>query len=134
MLRGDCAALLDELRSISGNGFAYAVEATGLPGVMASAATCLRKTGEVVLLGVPASREIPFPSSIMRGATIHTCVEGDSNPHEMIPRLIDLHHSGDFPFEKMIKTFDFTNINAAVEAMKDGSVIKPVLLIGEEAA
>ncbi|AMK25580.1 NAD(P)-dependent alcohol dehydrogenase [Sphingobium sp. TKS] len=132
ILRGDSADLAATLRNLSDGGVAYAVEATGVPAVMATVTGCLRKTGEVVLLGVPAAREISFPSGIMRGITIHTCVEGDSDPQEMIPRLIELHKTGDFPFEKMIRFFPFADINEAVGEMKNGNAVKPVLLFEKE--
>lgn len=131
ILHGKDPALQERLAAISNGGFAFAVEATGVPGVMAAAAAALRKTGAVALLGVPGVKEITFGANIMRGVTIHTCVEGDSDPRQMIPRLIDLYRSGAFPYDRMIRIFPFAEINEAVARTKDGSVIKPVLLIEE---
>lgn len=44
-----------------------------------------------------------------------------------IPRLIDYHLEGKFPFEKMIGYFDFEEINEAIEASESGKVVKSVL-------
>lgn len=130
--RGDDPALLEGLRDVSGGGFDFAVEATGAPKVMAAATSALRKTGAAVLLGVPAAAEISFGADIMRGITIHSSIEGDSDPEVMIPLLIDLYRSGRFPYDRLIETFPFAAINDAVARSRDGSTVKPVLLIGEE--
>lgn len=130
-LRGDAADLAEQCKAIAGAGFDYAVEATGNPKVMVTAAQALRKAGQVVLLGVAGLGDIPFGSDILRGITIHTSIEGDSNPHVMIPALIDLHRNGSFPFDRMIRTFAFADINQAVDASRSGSAVKPVLLVEE---
>lgn len=132
VLRGDDPDLQAKLKDISGGGLNYSVEATGVPAVMVSAVQALRTRGQAMLLGVAGAATIPFGSDILRGITIHSSIEGDSDPDVMIPRLIDLYRQGQFPFDRMIATFPFHDINAAVAASHDGSAIKPVLLIGDE--
>lgn len=131
-LRGDDPAMAEALSALSGGGFAYSVEATGVGKVMAAATSALRKTGSAVLLGVPAAAEISFGADIMRGITVHTSIEGDSDPDVMIPHLIELYQAGRFPYDQLIKKFAFAEINDAVAGSKDGSAVKPVLIIGEE--
>jgi len=67
-------------------------------------------------------------SMIMRGTGIKAILEGDSQPQVFIPELIALYQAGKFPFDKLIKTFPFEQINEAAQASENGSVIKPVLL------
>lgn len=129
VLKGDQPELLGSLRELSGGGVMHAVEATGVPKVMALAASALRVTGAVVMLGVPASADLCFARDIMRGITIHSSIEGDSDPAIMIPRLIELHRAGRLPFDRMIRRFEFEAINEAVLASKTGEVVKPVLVI-----
>ena len=46
-----------------------------------------------------------------------------------MPRLISLYQQGRFPFDKLIRTYPFLEINQAVEDVEAGKVIKPVLLM-----
>jgi len=53
-------------------------------------------------------------------------VQGDSIPHEFIPRLIDLHMEGRFPFDKLVTKYPFEKINEAIADQARGKVVKPV--------
>jgi aryl-alcohol dehydrogenase len=121
--------VVDEVRKLTGGGTRYAVEATGHPEVMKTASEVPAAGGTVVLLGVlPMDAKFVFDRpTLMRGLTIKYVIEGDSNPDVFIPRLIDLHARGLFPFDKMIKSYEFERINEAVSDMKSGSTIKAVL-------
>lgn len=46
----------------------------------------------------------------------------------MIPLLIEQYFKGNFPIEKIVKTYDFAHFEAALEDMKSGRTIKPVLV------
>jgi aryl-alcohol dehydrogenase len=54
-------------------------------------------------------------------------VQGDSVPQEFIPKLVDLIMAGKFPIERMIKSYDFADINRAAQESSAGIAIKPVL-------
>ena len=54
-------------------------------------------------------------------------VEGDSQPDIFIPQLIELQRQGRFPFEKLIRFYDFTDINQAVEDAERGIALKPIV-------
>ena len=58
-------------------------------------------------------------------------IEGDAVPQIFIPKLIELHQTGQFPFERLIKFYDFSDINRAIADAKRGNTIKPVLRISE---
>ncbi|HXX71651.1 MAG TPA: NAD(P)-dependent alcohol dehydrogenase, partial [Candidatus Acidoferrum sp.] len=60
------------------------------------------------------------------GLTIRGIVQGDSVPDTFIPRLIDLHMSGRFPFDKLVTKYPFEKINQAIEDQARGKVVKPV--------
>ena len=66
-------------------------------------------------------------NSILFGRAVRGIIEGDSVPQEFIPRLIDLHLQGRFPFDKLITPFPFGDIQRAVKASKEGKVVKAVL-------
>jgi aryl-alcohol dehydrogenase len=46
-----------------------------------------------------------------------------------IPELIEHHIAGRFPFEKLVETFAFKEINEAFAAGESGRVIKPILKV-----
>lgn len=54
-------------------------------------------------------------------------VEGDSVPDVLIPALVDLHMSGKFPFDKLVKFYDLKDINQAAEDSEKGITLKPIV-------
>ena len=52
-------------------------------------------------------------------------------PDLFIPRLLNLYRAGLFPFDRLITTFGFDQINEAVRAVHDGDVVKAVLVMPE---
>jgi aryl-alcohol dehydrogenase len=61
-------------------------------------------------------------------------IEGDSIPQIFIPRLIRLYRSGRFPFDRLLKFYDFKDINRAMKDSLSGKTIKPVLLMSSSLA
>ena len=57
--------------------------------------------------------------------------EGNSVPANFIPRLIDLHSQGKFPFDKLVKYYSFSEINKAVDESMSGEVLKPILVFDQ---
>jgi Zn-dependent alcohol dehydrogenase len=55
-------------------------------------------------------------------------IEGDADPQAFIPRLIELYRDGKFPFDRLVRTFPFEQINEAIAAAEAGSVVKPILV------
>jgi len=63
------------------------------------------------------------------GRRIVGVVEGGIDPRTFIPRLIDHFRAGQLPLEKLVRTFPFAAIEGAFEASKNGTVVKPVLVM-----
>ncbi|MFF2484582.1 NAD(P)-dependent alcohol dehydrogenase [Paenibacillus sp. NPDC058071] len=116
-----------ELMRITGVGVNYAVETTGVPPVVLQAVRSLAQLGEMVSLAAMANIEVPFMEITGFGRKIMGVTEGDSVPHTFIPKLISYYKNGQFPFDKLVKYFDFDQINDAFAASKSGEVIKPIL-------
>jgi len=64
------------------------------------------------------------------GLTIRGIVEGDSDPDVFIPELIEHYRAGRFPFDRLIRTYKFDQINQAIHDQHGGTVIKAVLVTG----
>jgi aryl-alcohol dehydrogenase len=65
---------------------------------------------------------------LLLGRRLSGVVEGDADPQTFVPEMIRLYREGKFPFERLVKTFPFSEINAAMEASHSGEVIKPVVV------
>lgn len=117
------------VQAATGGGAHYSLECTALPKVFRQAVDCLRLTGVCGLIGAPAlGTEASFDmNSILFGRTIRGIIEGDSVPDIFIPQLIELWRQGRFPFDKLVKYFPLADIQKAVEASEDGSVLKAIL-------
>jgi aryl-alcohol dehydrogenase len=121
------SGVVGEVRANSGGGVRYSVETSALPAVFREAIESLMPGGTCVLLGSARqgnelSVEMPF---LQEGRVVRGVVQGDSFPKDFIPRLVDLIMAGKFPIEKMIKFYDFADINRAAHDSAAGKAIKP---------
>lgn len=118
-----------EIRSQSAGGVAYALECVGLPKLLEQALASLRPTGVCALLGLasPDAHASVHLLTLLQGRTLRGVIEGDSDPQTFIPELIELYRSGQFPFDLLIRTYALDEINTAVEDLKNGRTVKPVL-------
>jgi aryl-alcohol dehydrogenase len=119
------AAILE----ITGGGAQFSLECVGNPKVFRQAVDVLPRLGVCGLTGVvPPGTEVGLNMDlIMNARTVTGILGGDAIPELFIPRLIELHRQGRFPFDRMISYYPFDEINRAVEDMEKGRVMKPVL-------
>jgi len=70
------------------------------------------------------------------GRTLRGVIQGDSVPQLFIPKLVEFYRAGRFPFDRLVRYYDFEDINRAFDDTRSGATIKPVLRIGsvEEAS
>ncbi|MFP1629653.1 NAD(P)-dependent alcohol dehydrogenase [Streptomyces sp. 5K101] len=127
---GDTVAALRDLTG--GLGLDFTVETTAVPAVLRQAADALNQGGTCGLIGAAAiGTEVSLDmSSLLFGRTVRGIVEGDSVPQLFIPKLVDLYRQGRFPFDKLIKSYAFEDINEAVEDAEKGTTLKAVLTFG----
>ncbi len=115
------------VRGAVGAGADHAFDTTGHAEVARGLFRSLNNLGTLGIAGVGwADFELPM-REFLGGRSITGVMEGDSIPREFIPRLVDLHADGRFPFDELITEFPVSEINAAEAASADGSVVKPVL-------
>lgn len=124
--------VVQEIYSITGGGVDYAVESTGVPEVVLQSIHSLKSRGVVAVVGVGGKTSIHIHDDLIPpNRTVVGVVEGDAIPKLFIPKLIDFYKKGKFPFDKMIKTYSFKNINDAINDMNAGKTIKPVITFSE---
>lgn len=124
---GDAVAKIKEL---TGGGAHYSLDCTGRPEVVRQAIESISARGTCGIVGSPAlGTEASFDVNdvLVPGKTIRGIVEGDSVPDIFIPRMVDFYMNGVFPFDKLVRFYDFENINDAVADAESGDTIKPIL-------
>lgn len=127
-INGKSADTVKEIKLITKIGTHYAVETTGVPPVVKQCLNALRPLGTAAIVGVTPEMKLDVHNDLMaEGKSMIGVIEGDSVPRVFIPQLIDYYKAGKFPFDKLVKFYDFKDIEKAFEDSKNGSTIKPVL-------
>ncbi|WP_372788624.1 NAD(P)-dependent alcohol dehydrogenase [Paraconexibacter sp.] len=122
--------LVWEIMGVSAPGVHYALDAVGTNEVIRQALESTRTPAVVATVGFQGlEHDITIDQGhLLVGRTLTGVIEGDSNPQDFIPALVEHYANGEFPFDRLIKTFPFSQINEAFEAANSGAVVKPVLL------
>jgi aryl-alcohol dehydrogenase len=109
---------------ITGSGVDYVLEITGNRKMHQLAIEVLNPHGTVALLtGASGTDSLP------EGRKTLSIIQGDAVPQRFIPKLIALYRAGQFPFDRLVKFYDFSEINQAIADAKHGDTVKPVLRI-----
>lgn len=119
------------VRAILPHGVDFAFDTTGRPDILTATMSCLAPKGVFGVVGIPpAGTPVPGDLGAMLtfGQTVRGIIEGDSDPDIFLPQLIEHWRSGRLPLEKLVRTFPFADINAAIAAQHDGDCVKVVLL------
>ena len=126
-VRGDAEDLVAQVVDVTAGGADHSVDTTGVPAIMLAALQGLRPGGSCGFVGIQQG-DLVLDVTALLGKTAMGVLEGNADPHVLIPRLIELWQAGRFPFDRLIETFPLSAINEAEAAALAGSVIKPVLL------
>lgn len=123
---------VEKIKDITAGGVNYAVESSGVPAVLRQAVESLTFMGVTAVIGAPPfGKEVNLDINdiLVTEKTVTGVIEGDSIPQIFIPQLIELYKAGKFPFDKLVKFYDFEEINAAVHDSETGKTIKPIVKI-----
>jgi aryl-alcohol dehydrogenase len=110
------------IAAITGSGVDYILEITGVPRMYQTAMEVLNPQGIVALIATPNGE-----ASWSQGRRSIGIIQGDAVPQIFIPKMIAFYEAGQFPFDRLIKFYDFRDINRAIADAKRGDTIKPVL-------
>ncbi|CAM4125972.1 zinc-binding dehydrogenase [Vreelandella rituensis] len=129
-LNGKHDDVVERIREITSGGSEFAVETTGVPAVVRQSLQALRPLGVSAIVGVTPEVTLDVHHDLMaEGKSMIGVIEGDSVPRVFIPQLVAYYKEGRFPFDKLIKFYEFAEINQAFEDSKNGVTVKPVLKI-----
>lgn len=127
---------VEKVREITDGGALFAIESTGIPAVLRQGVDSLATLGTIGVVGAPAlGTDAGFDVNdlLLGGKSIQGIVEGDSTTKIFIPQLVDLYLQGRFAFDKLVKYYDFEDINQAAKDSEDGITLKPIIRIADNA-
>lgn len=124
----DVAARLAALTG--GRGVTLTFDTTGHPGVARTALDAAAVRGTVLVCGAPPpGTEIAVDiQGILSGKVLRGVTMGDTEPRDLIPRLVALHADGRLPLEKLEKRYALDDIASAIDDMHNGRTVKPVIV------
>ena len=123
---------VEELASITG-GVDYAIDTTGNAAVVEGMIRSLGHRGHAVLLAAAnpeAEARVNLAGAVAQAIRITSVIEGGAIPQLFIPEMIELYLAGEFPFDKLSRTYPFAEIDQAFADSESGKVVKPVLTFG----
>ncbi|WP_142062332.1 NAD(P)-dependent alcohol dehydrogenase [Pseudarthrobacter sp. B4EP4b] len=111
-----------------GIGATYGIDTTAAPQVIQNIASATRFGASIALLGVnKPDAMVPLGLISGSGKTFIGAIEGDSVPQIFIPKLIALYEAGLFPFDQLVTTYPFDQIEQAIADTASGAAVKAVL-------
>ncbi|MET0636741.1 MAG: NAD(P)-dependent alcohol dehydrogenase [Chitinophagaceae bacterium] len=109
-------------------GLDFAVDTTGRNEVINQAVSSLRPLGRCALVGMTSAPQLIIDNdALFSGKSVQYVLEGDSVPRNFIPRLIRLYQDGLFPFDKMLKFYELSEINQAILDSESGETLKAII-------
>lgn len=116
------------IMEITGDGADYGVDTTAVPQVITSLFQATVFGAKIALVGVPKPG-LTLDLGLLSGSgkTAVGAVEGDSIPQNFIPQLVDLYQAGRFPFDQLVTTYPFEQIDQAIADTTSGKAVKAVL-------
>jgi aryl-alcohol dehydrogenase len=116
------------IREIAPRGLEFSLETSADSQAFKDALDCLCMGGVCGIVTSPDYGDYSIPQVILRRASsLVGIILGSAIPNTFLPKLIELNRQGLFPYDRLITTYDFSDINKAFKDSKAGRAIKPVL-------
>ncbi len=128
LLQGDMEALKAQFKDIGPVHNVF--DTTGVPALIALGMASLLPQGKVLLAGVsPTGTElkVDLQAMVFGGRSLAGTIEGNANPRDFIPDMVHWYREGKLPLDRLVRCYDFEQIDQAVEDLRSGAVVKPVL-------
>jgi aryl-alcohol dehydrogenase len=119
-----------EVVKVTGGGADVALDTTTSPAVIRAAVLSLATFGTCGYVSGGGDLTLPPMALQLGGRSLRGLMGGDINPTVFLPRLLDLHARGKFPFDRLVRNYPFAQVNTAIADSLSGQVIKPVLTFG----
>ncbi len=130
IVAADSENVAQQIRDVTGRGLDFSFNTTIVPAVHTIALECLAMNGTAGFVAAPRGEWSPAMFAMLAGGRqLRGILGGDANPGLFLPMLINYWRQGRFPFDRLIKTYDFADIARAFHECEAGTVIKPVLKV-----
>ncbi len=123
----DLADVSAEIVKVTGGGADAALDTTTSPAVIRAAVQSLAPLGTCGFVSGSGEIVLPPTDLQLKGRSLRGLMGGDIAAGLFLPRLLDLHKRGRFPFDRLVRNYPFAKINTAIADSLSGAVIKPVL-------
>jgi aryl-alcohol dehydrogenase len=123
----DLAEVSAEIVKVTAGGADVALDTTTSPAVIRAAVLSLATFGTCGFVSGSGDLTLPPTALQIGGRSVRGIMGGDVNPTVFLPRLLDLHSRGKFPFDRLVRNYPFADINTAIATSLSGNTIKPVL-------
>jgi aryl-alcohol dehydrogenase len=120
------------VRAIVPIGVDNAFDSTGIPAIQQAVMQTLAPKGVFGIVGIaPPGTPVPGDVGTLMtfGHTVKGIIEGDSDADTFLIELMEHHKNGRLPFDRMIETYPFRQINEAIAAQHRGECVKVVLVM-----
>jgi aryl-alcohol dehydrogenase len=120
----------NDIRKICPAGVDYVIDTTGYVPLVERSVNLLAIQGTLGLVAVyPLQAKFSFDLTMFMatGKKIRGVMEGDSDIKTFIPQLLEHYQQGRFPVDKIIRYYDFADINQAIEDSERGDAIKAIV-------
>ncbi len=111
-------------------GVHYAIESSAQASSFNTAIECIENGGQIAITALPHPMENfafkPF-AFFTKAASIHAVSVGSAVASDFIPQMLRWHRDGRFPFDRLVTTYPFEDINRACADIISGKTIKAVL-------
>jgi len=124
------AETVAQLKELTEDKLDFSIEATNGSNLAAEAVSALGTRGTCALVGGAKMTElvkVSHPDTLLRGKRIIGVMGGGGQTPQFLESLMELQRQGRFPLEKLVKFYDFAEINRAIDDSDAGLTVKPIL-------
>jgi aryl-alcohol dehydrogenase len=122
--------VVPEIKALTRDELDYSIEATPGANVVAEAVLALGIRGTCAMVGGAKMTEtvkISHPDTLLHGKRLIGVMGGGGQSPMFLESLMKLQVQGRFPLEKLVRFYDFAEINQAIDDSDRGVTVKPVL-------
>jgi aryl-alcohol dehydrogenase len=119
-----------ELKELTHGTLDYSIEATNGSNLVAEAVTALGIRGTCAMVGGAKATEVVKMSHedvLLQGKRVIGVMGGGGQTPMFLESLMTLQRDGRFPLQRLVKFYDFADVNRAVDDSDAGATVKPVL-------
>jgi aryl-alcohol dehydrogenase len=124
------ADTVPKLKELTAGRLDYSIEATAGKNLVAEAVLALGIRGTCAMVGgakATATVELNHPDTLLQGKRVIGVMGGGGQTPQFLESLMELQLQGRFPLQKLVRFYDFADVNQAIDDSDQGVTIKPVL-------